>query len=178
MRAQLCVLVLFASACGTEPVESHYSGCAWSDDVISESIGDFTTQYVNTFQLDDKDQNRMFNMERRVLVHCEATERVPSAISRDLVRGYTVIDEDGLIVLSTGIDSWKSIGQSSLFHELMHMSLFYLEGDSDHDHGDGKGPWTAKHDDLIRNMKLEYRGCIENTDDSNECWRGVHISVD
>lgn len=49
------------------------------------------------------------------------------------------------------------IHKTTIWHELTHVTLYWLYGDPDRDHEQGKGPWKSHHTELIRRLKLRYR---------------------
>lgn len=43
---------------------------------------------------------------------------------------------------------------STLFHELLHVHYWRLDGDPDRDHAEGDGPWKETDEDCIRSARL------------------------
>lgn len=43
--------------------------------------------------------------------------------------------------------------RTAMWHELMHVALWNIEGDPDHDHEDGEGPWTDDHNEFVGILK-------------------------
>ena len=54
-------------------------------------------------------------------------------------------------------DEETFLHQTAFWHELTHYLLDYLYGDADYDHSQGKGPWLEMHDDMIQDLKRDWR---------------------
>ena len=65
----------------------------------------------------------------------------------DNYMGYA--NEDEVHVVGKLDGRILSMDASVFAHEMIHGALLSAEGDSDHDHAAGEGPWSAAHDRLL-----------------------------
>lgn len=132
LASLVSVLCVFVGACGAPP-ETVDETCPWSADDVWAARDAF--------------ESATGLAARGYSVACVPMDAVlPGAL------GATE-HEKRLVTLR----AFRTIGSSSLFHELLHVALRAETGDSDHDHHDPR--WG-----MIRSLKVEFAGCVAGQD--------------
>jgi hypothetical protein len=79
-----------------------------------------------------------------------------------LASGITYTQEEQVRVEFSTVTSLggeeKQLHDTALFHELVHVGLFYDYGDADSNHSESGGPWTDKHTELVEHVENVFQG--------------------
>lgn len=89
-------------------------------------------------------------------IHIEFYEKSMEEWEEGCVSGSTSDTQSIRVghVVNSGAE-WQ-LNQTAIWHEFTHLTFWNEVGDPDRDHAEGDGPWTEGHNNLIRELKLDW----------------------
>mgnify|MGYP001577520469 CR=1 FL=1 len=138
------------------PIEERFIDCPWSmkQNILASDM--YQAAYAETFLNNDYDGIEV--PMNSVFVECKegvsfTTVWVEDGREYDM---YGFTQSRTLIEINT--PESLMIGDSTFFHEMTHVTLWYLSNEPDPDHEEEKySGWTKKHNEMIQNLQQEMR---------------------
>lgn len=123
----------------------------YDHDEVAGAIDFFIERYQGS------QENRNFLRSRANNLDIECSDWIGGDKEKNRIISGQTLDSNSIVILDELDDDKWPLGNTALFHELLHWAFWNLERDPDPDHAAGDGPWTSAHDKWIGELKRDYR---------------------